>query len=75
MLDDLHAVLLQQCQILGSRTYPYIIHRSHEVAVVTKDEKNQVERLIALEFYKRGLNLSEVSQKQALKDLPGRTSV
>jgi len=73
MLDGLHAVLVQQCQILGTRTYPYLLHRSHEVAVVTQDEKEQVENLIALEMYRKGISVGELSQKQAVKDLPGRT--
>lgn len=66
-LDDLQAILVQQCQILGSRTYPYLLHRSHEVAVVTQDEKNQVENMIALELRRRGVDLADESQKQGAK--------
>jgi hypothetical protein len=73
MLNDLHAVLIQQCQILGSRTYPYVLHRSHEVAVVTQDEKTQVENMIALELHRRGVTVDGVSHKQATKDAGGRT--
>jgi hypothetical protein len=73
MLDDLHAVLVQQCRILGNRTYPYLLHRSHEVAVVTQDEKNQLENMISLEIQKRLGNFGLSSEKQATKDLPGRT--
>lgn len=72
MVDDIHAILVQQCKILGTRTYPYLLHRSHEVAVVTLDDKKQVERMIALELYQRGLSVGETSHKQATKDLPGR---
>jgi len=72
MLDNLHAVLVQQCQILGTRTYPYLLHRSHEVAIVTQDEKEQVENMIALEMYRKGILVGDRSQKQAVKDLPGR---
>ena len=75
MLNDLHAVIVQQCAVLGSRRYPYIIHRSHEVAVVTQDERIQLERMIALEFIRRGLSVGEVSHKQGTKDLPGRTRI
>ncbi len=66
-LDDLQAILVQQCQILGSRTYPYLLHRSHEVAVVSRDEKNQVENMIALELRRRGVDLADESQKQGAK--------
>jgi hypothetical protein len=67
-LNDLHAVLVQQCQILGSRTYPYLLHRSHEVAVVTQDEKQQVENMIALELRRRGVSFGGESQKQGAKN-------
>ena len=73
MLNDLHAVLVHQSQILGNRTYPYLLHRSHEVAVVTQDEKNQLENMIALEIQRRMGMVSAVSEKQAIKNLPGRT--
>lgn len=68
MLNDLHAVLVQQCQILGNRNYPYLLHRSHEVAVVTQDEKKQLENMIALEIQNRLGKLSNVSQKQGSKN-------
>lgn len=73
MLNGLHAVLVQQCQILGTRTYPYLLHRSHEVAVVTQDEKSQLENMIALEMHRKGIRVEDSSHKQATKDLPGRT--
>jgi len=73
MLNDLHAVLVWQCQILGARPYPYLLHRSHEVSVVTQDEKMQIENMIALEMHNRGFPMGDKSHKQAAKDLPGRT--
>jgi len=68
MRNDIHAVLVHQCQILGNRTYPYLLHRSHEVAVVTQDEKQQLENMISLELRKRGVSVGGVSQKQGSKD-------
>ncbi len=73
MLNHLHAALMHQSKILGSRPYPYILHRSHEVAVVTQDERAQIENMIALELRRRGLSVGERSHKQSTKDLPGRT--
>ena len=67
MLADLHAVLIQQCQILGNRSYPYLLHRSHEVAVVSLDEKRQVESMIALELRNRGVVVGQESNKQSSK--------
>jgi hypothetical protein len=68
MLDDLHAILVQQCQIFGSRTYPYLLHRSHEVAVVSQDEKRQVENMIEQELLRHGVQYIGISQKQAAKN-------
>jgi hypothetical protein len=66
--DDLHAVLVHQCSILGSRPYPYALHRAHEIARVTPDEKSQLELMIANELRKYGIQ-SEESNKQFLKNL------
>jgi hypothetical protein len=75
MLDTLHAVLVSQCRILGSRPYPYLLHRAHEVALVSLDEKDQVISMIMQELRKRGVEVGEKSNKQANKDLGGRTSM
>ncbi len=72
MLNDLHAVLMQQCRVLGARAYPYILHRSHEVAVVTQEEKQQVESMIALELQRRGVGIPEPSHKGAAKAVGGQ---
>lgn len=67
-LDGLHAVLVHQCSMLGTRPYPYALHRAHEIARVTPDEKNQLEMMIANELRKHGI-LAEESHKQFLKNL------
>jgi hypothetical protein len=68
MVDNLHAVLVHQCGILGSRPYPYLLHRSHEIAVVSLDERKQLENMIALELRKRGLAPEGGSFKSAHKE-------
>jgi hypothetical protein len=73
MLDSLHAVLVDQCRILGPRAYPYLLHRAHETAVVSLEERDQVTQMIALELQRQGVPLSGPSHKQALKDSAGRT--
>lgn len=73
LLDSLHAALVEQCRILGGRPYPYLLHRAHEAAVVSREEKAQVEGMIAAELLRRGVPPGRVSSKQANKDLPGRT--
>jgi hypothetical protein len=74
MLDHLHAILAWQCQMLGNRHYPYLLHRAHEAALVTFQEKEQVSHMVELELRKRGVEVGEASHKQALKDLPGKTA-
>jgi hypothetical protein len=71
-MDLLHAVLVEQCHILGRRSYPYLLHRAHETAVVTLAERDQVTQMILLELRRRGVALDGASQKQGMKDLPGR---
>ncbi len=74
LLDLLHAALVQQARILGAGAYPYILHRAHEAAVVTFEEKDQVTQMIIRELRSRGVEVDEVSHKQALKNQPGRAS-
>lgn len=73
-LGMLHAALLQQCRLMGARPYPYLLHRAHETARVTQDEKLQVDQMLALELRRRGAEVGESSGKQSAKDLPGRSA-
>lgn len=74
LLNLLHAALVQQARILGARAYPYLLHRAHEAAVVSLEEKDQVTQMIVRELRSRGVEVDEVSHKQALKNQPGRAS-
>ncbi len=58
---------------MGNRPYPYALHRAHEIAVVTYQEKGQISDMIALEYHKRGIEVPGQSYKQSAKDLPGKT--
>jgi hypothetical protein len=71
LLNRLHAVLVEQVQMLPNRPYPYLLHRAHEVAVVHLDEKQQVGRMITREFLDLGLPLGGKTSKQQLKDNSG----
>jgi hypothetical protein len=73
LLNGLHAVLVDQCRILGTRPYPYLLHRAHETALVTLQDRDQVTQMIALELRRQGIPIQGSSYKQANKDLPGRT--
>lgn len=72
MVAALHAALYRQCQVLGGQSYPYVLHRAHEVAVVTLDERDQVTQMIVQELRRRALDVNEKSPKQSMKELPGR---
>jgi hypothetical protein len=72
-LNLLHAALVEQCRIMGSRPYPYLLHRAHEVAVVKQEEKYQVEQMLAQELRRQDEAMDDGSYKQSAKDLQGRT--
>ncbi len=70
-LDTLHAILVSQCRMTGERGYPYLLHRAHETAVVSLEDKEQVTQMIVNELYKRGVPVAGGSAKQYSKDISG----
>jgi len=73
MLDQLHSLLIQQCNVMGTQPYPYLLHRAHEAAVVSMQEKAQITQMISLELRNHGIEVGEMSHKQAGKELGRRT--
>ena len=71
----LHSVLIDQCRHLGLRPYPYALHRSHEIALVSFADKNQIETMISRAIIDQGMTPPAPSNKQSVKNLPGRTKV
>src|ERR1051325_10730323 len=71
-LELLHSVLIEQCNMMGSKPYPYLLHRAHETAVVRREEKDQVEQLLALELRRVREEVGDQSHKSSAKMLPGR---
>ncbi len=69
----LHAVLLEQCAHLGGAPYPYALHRSHEIALVSMLDKSQIEAMIARVLVNQGMTPPAPSNKQFAKNLAGRT--
>lgn len=67
-IDLLHTTLLEQSAIMGAKPYPYILHRAHETAVVTFQEKQQIEQMLAIELRRSGGEVGEKSGKQTSKD-------
>ena len=72
-LDLLHGVLVEQCRMMGSRPYPYLLHRAHETAVVKNEEKQQIEQMLSMELRKNNEDVDDGSYKHSAKDLQGRT--
>lgn len=72
-LDLLHAVLVEQCRMMGSKPYPYLLHRAHETAVVKMEEKQQIEQMLSLELRRNNEDVGDISNKQSAKGLSGRT--
>ncbi len=71
-LDLLHAVLVEQCRMMGSKPYPYLLHRAHETAVVKNEEKQQIGQLLTMELRRHDEDVEDGSNKQSAKDRPGR---
>lgn len=67
-LNLLHAVLVEQCKILGGKPYPYMLNRAHEIAVVKNEEKQQITQLLQMELKRQGEEVEDPSNKQGNKD-------
>ena len=72
-LNNLHWALIEQAKIMGNEPFPYLLHRAHEIAVVTHKEKEEIDQMLALSIRNNGGEVGEVSGKQSAKNLPGRT--
>lgn len=68
LVNLLHGCLLAQSRHLGARPYPYILHRAHEVAVVSFNERDQLESMIIAEMRRHGIEIEDRSYKQTAKD-------
>ncbi len=68
LVNALHSLLLQQCRQMGGKPYPYALHRAHEIALITRLEKEQIETMIARAMRAMGLEVGEKSYKQYHKD-------
>ncbi len=69
LLNTLHHTLVEQCARMGAHPYPYALHRAHEIALVSFDEKQKILDMISVEHLQRGLPVGSASQKQSNKDL------
>jgi hypothetical protein len=72
-LKRLHVALIEQAKIMANEPFPYLLHRAHEIAVVTHQEKQEIDQMLAIAIRNNGGEVGEISGKQSAKDLPGRT--
>lgn len=72
-VSHLHTALLEQCRLSGNRPYPYLLHRAHETALVSWQEKEEIMRMACTFVLTQGGSLEEISHKQSMKNLTGRT--
>lgn len=71
LLERVHSALMEQCEHIAGKRYPYALHRAHEIAVVTREEKLQIEAMLVSEMRRLGVEVGSTSYKQSLKDLSG----
>lgn len=67
-LELLHAVIWQQCQVVGG--YPYVLARAHELALISTDERSDLEQMVTGALRRRGLD-PHPSEKARQKSLTG----
>jgi hypothetical protein len=65
-LDVLHAAIVRQARINGG--YPYVLARAHELAIISGEEREAFEMMLAVEMRRKGLKPS-LSAKQFNKSL------
>jgi hypothetical protein len=68
-VDELHRALLDQCAFLGVRPYPYILHRAHETARITMQDKEQIKLRLLLEMRDLGVEPEAISPKSSAKSV------
>jgi hypothetical protein len=66
-IELLHGALLDQCRVLGSRPYPYVLHRAHEVSSLSPAEIEQIKLRLLLELRNHGIQPEERSSKSSAK--------
>ena len=68
LINLTQACLVSQSRHLGARPYPYLLHRAHEIAVISFDERDQLESMIANELRRHGVEVGDRSNKQIAKN-------
>ncbi len=66
LVDTLHTTLVRQARLTGG--YPYVLARAHELAIISNEEREAVEMMLAVEMRRNGL-IPNLSPKQYNKNL------
>jgi hypothetical protein len=69
----LQHALLAQCTLMGTRPYPYILHRAHEEAVVHFEEREGIMQILSSTLAQMGIDPGAQSNKLNAKELGKRT--
>lgn len=66
LVDEVHALIYQQCQQVATR-YPYALTRADELAIVKREEALQFDTMVKVSLTRQGM-IAEDSNKQRSKD-------
>jgi hypothetical protein len=66
LIEILHATLVRQAHMSGD--YPYVLARAHELAVISPEERQAMEMMLAVEMRRHGIS-PVLSAKQKHKNL------
>lgn len=72
LVDLLHSVVYTDTKVLDTHPYPYLLHRAHELAVVSMSEADAVEAMLLRQLDADGLNPGFESNKNINKSLQNR---
>jgi hypothetical protein len=67
MVNALHAALVSQSRIISAASYPYVLARADEIAVVGLKDKQKVAEMVTQALRARGLDVDGLSPKQQSK--------
>jgi hypothetical protein len=73
ILNDLHIALIEQSKIMGNEPFPYLLHRAHEIAIITHKEKEEIDRMLSMQIQNNHGEIGRISGKQSAKSLQGKT--
>jgi hypothetical protein len=62
-VDAIHALIYDQCRILGA--YPYVITRADELAVVGRRDQEELESRITLRLAQNGIEVESTAKQQS----------